>query len=127
MFDLTVMDFTRWGMSGAQARFITPNEVPGMMLLREAHAFAKVVPGREQHANWFQGIDHPDARLIAAAPDLLEAAKAALVQAEGCFFNHYPGDDPATASQPEHIAMLHAAISKAEGLDEVGEQGTAKR
>ena len=56
-----------------------------------------------------------NARLIAAAPALLEACKAALIQAEGCFLNHYPGDDPATASTPEHIAMLDAAIRAAEG------------
>lgn len=54
-----------------------------------------------------------DARLIAAAPDLLEAAKEALTQAEGCFFNHYPGDDPSQAAEPLHIAMLRAAIAKA--------------
>lgn len=56
-----------------------------------------------------------NARLISAAPDLLEAAKAALVQAYGCFHNHYPGDDPSQAAEPVHIAMLRAAIAKAEG------------
>jgi hypothetical protein len=43
-FDLTVMDFVRWG-----------------------------IPGRDHHADWFQTIDHPDAHLIAAAPTMLEA------------------------------------------------------
>jgi hypothetical protein len=55
------------------------------------------------------------AHLIAAAPALLEACKAALIQAEGCFLNHYPGDDPATAPTPENIVMLDAAIRAAEG------------
>lgn len=56
------------------------------------------------------------ARLIAAAADLLEAAKAALVQAEGCFQEHYP-DRPENveAGEPLHIALLRAAIAKAEG------------
>ena len=45
--------------------------------------------------------------------ELVTAAKFALEQAEGCFFNHYPGDDPYTAAEPEHIAMLRAAISRA--------------
>lgn len=31
---------------------------------------------------------------------LLDAAKEALIQAEGCFHNHYPGDDPSQAPEP---------------------------
>jgi hypothetical protein len=46
--------------------------------------------------------------------DLLAAAKLALTQAEGCFLNHYPGDDPSQAPEPQHIAMLREAIAKAE-------------
>ncbi|GAB3318086.1 hypothetical protein GCM10027299_09600 [Larkinella ripae] len=64
-----VMDFQRWGMNGAQPRF----EKGG--LLYDAHEFAQVVPGREHHKNWFQSINHPDAHLIAAAPDLLAVLK----------------------------------------------------
>ena len=42
-----------------------------------ADELAVAVDGREHHADWFADIDHPDARLIAAAPDLLVAAQLA--------------------------------------------------
>jgi len=71
-YDHTVMDFVRWGMSGAQPRFLDSKAT----LLTEASTYAEVVEGREHHKSWFQTLSHPDARLIAAAPDLLEALKA---------------------------------------------------
>lgn len=40
-------------------------------------SFAAIIPGREHHQSWAREIDHPDARLIAASPDLLAALKAA--------------------------------------------------
>lgn len=46
--------------------------------MKNAYDFANPVAGREHHAKWFQDIDHPDARLIAAAPDLLAACEAVL-------------------------------------------------
>lgn len=66
-YDLTVMDFVRYGMSGAAPRFIQDG------LLYRCEKWAVPVEGREHHKTWFQAIDHPDAALIAAAPDLLEA------------------------------------------------------
>lgn len=50
-----------------------------------------------------------------AAQIMLEALKAALPQAEGCFINHY-GDDPwsVEASEPEYIAKMREAIAAAE-------------
>lgn len=50
-----------------------------------------------------------------AAQIMLEALKAALPQAEGCFINHY-GDDPwsVEASEPEYIAKMREAIAVAE-------------
>lgn len=73
-YDHTVMDFVRWGMSGAQPRFLDAEAT----LLTEASTFATEVEGREHHAAWFQTLSHPDARLIAAAPCLLEALKYVL-------------------------------------------------
>jgi len=75
-YDLTVMDFRRYGMNGAAPvfwhwdyRFVgTP---------KRADNLAVPVEGREHHATWFADIDHPDARLIAAAPELLEALEVA--------------------------------------------------
>jgi hypothetical protein len=65
-FDMSVIRFRRYGMAGAMPEF----QVDGLM--RPATDFAKVVPGREHHASWFKGIDHPDANYIAAAsPDVI--------------------------------------------------------
>jgi hypothetical protein len=57
--------------------------------------------------------------------DLLEACKEALTQAEGCFLNHYPGDDPAQAAEPLHIAMMRAAIAKATQVRAEGQAMTS--
>ena len=62
-----VMGFCRYAMYGAQPIFL--NE---LRLTQKAENFSAVVPGREHHADWYQTIDHPDARLIAAAPEMLE-------------------------------------------------------
>jgi hypothetical protein len=59
-----------------------------------------------------------DARLIAAAPDMLEALKVALVGAkhESCAFT---ADDPAPGHHccdwSETVEVIEAAIAKAEG------------
>lgn len=60
-----VIDFVRWGMNGAQPRF----QINGLM--QDAQDCAVVVEGREHHASWFQTLDHPDANLIARAPELI--------------------------------------------------------
>lgn len=67
-FDFTVMDFERWGMGGAVPRFRDEN---GLMV--KAHLLGEIVPERAHHSSWFQRLNHPDANLIASAPDLLEA------------------------------------------------------
>lgn len=74
-FDLTVMDFERWGMSGATMR-LRDTAHDGMNLLYRVHERADWIEpekGREHHKKWHQLLTHPDARLIAAAPALLEA------------------------------------------------------
>lgn len=77
-FDLTVMDFVRWGMGGAAPRFRDNSD---MGLMQRSDKFAVKVGGREHHAKWFKDLDHPDARLIAAAPDLLAACEALVERA----------------------------------------------
>ena len=62
-----VMDFVRWGMNGAKPRL----NCGGLMCA--ADGLCGVVEGREHHSSWFQAINHPDARLMTAAPDMLEA------------------------------------------------------
>lgn len=71
-FDLTVMDFDRWGMHGAAPRLrqVLHN---GMNIMDRCEIYAKPVAGREHHKDWFQDIDHPDMRLMAEAPELLKA------------------------------------------------------
>jgi hypothetical protein len=110
-FDLTVMDFIRWGMGGAQPRFLEAWKSNSMMLLENAPKFGKDVPGREHHSDWFQTIDHPDAHLIAAAPDLY----AALALVEQHFqrnqvSGNFQGDD-----EHEAWTAVSAALKKARG------------
>lgn len=79
---LYVMDFTRRGMNGAQPRF----RVGGLMhdaadLVQFAVGKASVrglkAAKKDQSVYRYDitGIDHPDARLIAAAPDLFEVVR----------------------------------------------------
>ena len=76
-FDLTLMDFERWGMGGATVRF-RDTAFDGMNLMHKLHDrpdWIQSFEGRDHHADWCANVIHPDARLIAAAPDLLEALK----------------------------------------------------
>lgn len=50
----------------------------GMNIMHKLHErpdWIAPFPGREHHKSWLQNVVHPDARLIAAAPDLLEVLK----------------------------------------------------
>lgn len=64
-----VMDFVRWGFQSAIPRF----KVKWLMM--PAHEFGAVIPGHEHHKHFLKAIDHPDARLIASAPDLLNSLR----------------------------------------------------
>lgn len=70
-YDLTVMDFARWGMGGAAPRF--REDVDRMNIMHRCEKWAIPQSGREHHARWFQILDHPDSLLIQAAPDLFHA------------------------------------------------------
>jgi hypothetical protein len=78
-FDKTVMDFVRYGMGQAAPRFnkarikSKENDGDNWNIMERCEVFSEVVPGREHHENWFRCINHPDAKLIAAAPELLES------------------------------------------------------
>ena len=70
-YDLDVVSFQRWGMGSASPHF--REDVDRMCIMHRATKWAQPVEGREHHSSWFMGINHPDANLIAAAPELLEA------------------------------------------------------
>ena len=75
LYDLTVMDFDRWGMSGAVATLRDPAE-DGMNIMHrlcDRQDWIAPFPGRAHHASWCADVVHPDMRLMAAAPDLLAA------------------------------------------------------
>ena len=54
-------------MTGAQPQFNTE------MIMVSAHDLAVDIPGQEHNNEWNQTISHPNAHLIAAAPDLYSA------------------------------------------------------
>lgn len=95
-FDMHLLTFQRWGMTGATPAFIS---LDPMKLITKAEAFAVPIVGREHHASWCQTLDHPDANLIAAAPDLYAALEALL--------NGGPME--------ETIPIAEAALAKARG------------
>jgi hypothetical protein len=53
-----VMDFVRWGMNGATARFRS------LGLMTRAFEFGSSIPGQEHNSSWLQTIEHPDAKFI---------------------------------------------------------------
>ena len=74
-YDLTIMDFARWGMSRAVATLRDP-AVDGMNIMQrlcDRPDWIAPFPGRAHHVGWCADVTHPDMRLMAAAPDLLEA------------------------------------------------------
>jgi hypothetical protein len=76
-YDLTIIDFERWGMSGATMR-LRDTAHDGMNLMSRVHERTDWIapePGREHHKSWHQLLTHPDARLIEASPMLLKALR----------------------------------------------------
>lgn len=71
-YDLTVMDFERWGMQSAKPRVLKPKAHSSLMILEDFTAYIQPKEGREHHEDWFQVVKHPDMNLIEASPLLLE-------------------------------------------------------
>lgn len=107
-YDLTIMDFDRWGMSGAVAtlRDTAHDGFNIMHRLSDRTDWIAPFPGRAHHADWCSDVVHPDMRLMASAPELLEALEAALrVIVNECDLDDYPGP----------VAMIRDAIALATG------------
>lgn len=66
---IEVLRFERYGMQGAAPTFTRQDEVFKLQG-EKACNLGVDVKGREHHSDWFQTIDHPDAHLIAAAPEM---------------------------------------------------------
>jgi hypothetical protein len=105
-----VMGFRRLGMNGAQPTFQVERKgmIPASELVqfevgnKAVRGFAEAKKDATVYRYDVVAIDHPDARLIAAAPDMLEALKELLKLHEA----HH--------NNPVHAAA-RAAIRKAEG------------
>jgi len=101
-----VMDFVRWGMGSAAPRF--RNE---KCLMVRAEALGLPIPGREHH-EWAKRIVHPDAQLIAAAPDLLAACEALMAARLSVFDG---GIVEQTEAERAAEKLAEQAIAKATG------------
>jgi hypothetical protein len=105
---LVVMDFVRLGTQSAQPRFATWK---GHERERMGGIMVKAVDLGDFANN------HPDARLIAAAPELLTACLMALPAMESAVASACDDEDTARHAHEHHTVLvaLRAAISKAKG------------
>jgi len=107
-----VMGFRRFGMNGAQPTFQIDRMgmVPASELVefdvgdRAVRGVKAALAAVSVYRYDVTAIDHPDARLIAAAPDILDALK----EADRYLVHHVPEDCPP-------VTTVRAAIAKAEG------------
>ncbi len=74
-YDLTIMEFCRWGMWGAGVSMRdTVPEADGFNLMYKVHErkdWVEAFPGRSHHKDWCAAVKHPDMVLMQEAPNLL--------------------------------------------------------
>ena len=111
-YDLTIMDFDRWGMGRAVAtlRDTAHDGMNIMHRLCDRMDWIEEFPGRGHHFDWCASVNHPDMRLMAAAPDLLDALEEAR---NGLLWyrDAFPSAD--SQADDEAMARIDAAIAKA--------------
>jgi hypothetical protein len=108
-YDLTIIRPERWGMHGATLE-IRDTAYGGMNIMHKLHDRRDwIAPhaGRAHHADWCANVVHPDMRLIAAAPDLLEALQSMEMALIG-----YIHQNDVTA---QALTKCRAAVAKATG------------
>lgn len=110
-----VMSFRRWGMRGAQPQFQRDHVLVDASELLQFEVGNKSVVGIEAAKNdesvyryQISGIASPDARLIAAAPELAEALEAMVERFRHNIFTMTQGDR-------ELLTRAAAALAKAKG------------
>lgn len=94
-----VMTFRRWGTQCAQPYF-------NVGIMAATNELSEVIKGREHHDSWCKTIAHPDAKLIAAAPELLEA----LQHAQSVILRYNDGTSEAVETS---LRIINEAITKA--------------
>lgn len=112
-YDLSIMDFDRWGMGGA-TMVLRDTAHDGFNIMHKLHErpdWIAPFKGREHHADWCSNVIHPDARLIAAAPDLLDVVQTLVALVHG------HATDPALILDENSPLMdaARAVIAKATG------------
>ena len=130
-----VMDFVRMGMTGAQPRFqVNGQLVKGQELCKfevardtDIVGYSKAKENGGVYRYDICGFDHPDARLIAAAPDLLEACEGMLVImdwldvpfhfCDDCVYRGESCNGSTDAETKCPICKLKKAVAKAKGAN----------
>jgi hypothetical protein len=77
-YDLTIMDFSRWGLGGAVASLRDPahDGMNVMHRLCDRQDWIAPFADRAHHADWCAAVTHPDMQLMASSPRLYAALEA---------------------------------------------------
>lgn len=125
-FDLTVMDFERWGMGGAVPRFrdTAHDGMNVMHRLCDRKDWFAPYAGREHHASWNANVIHPDARRIVACVNACAGLDTEYLETVGlpefvgktlCADLAQKELDRVVAQRDELLAVLEAMLEEVAG------------